>query len=215
MRAPLRTRLRAPADLSLSEGAARLRTLLRGAQARCTFALGRAQRKPNRPRPASPDASPHLPPRRLARCRALSADGIMRSQAEQAVQQLSVAEPGSFFLELSKELRNDALEDRMRQQAGLIMKIHLDATVRTQRARCARARPRERPPPPPLPPPLPPSSQPPCAPPPTRKPLRARPSPPSASPPPLRTRPRTAGGCAEARAARALDVDPGRRANVH
>jgi len=60
----------------------------------------------------------------------LSQDGALRAQAEQAVAQLSVAEPGTFFLELSKELRNDALDDIMRQQAGLIMKIHLDATVR-------------------------------------------------------------------------------------
>ena len=62
----------------------------------------------------------------------LSPDSGLRTQAEQAVAQLSVADPSTFFLELSKELRNDALEDRFRQQAGLIMKIHLDATVRPQ-----------------------------------------------------------------------------------
>jgi hypothetical protein len=69
-----------------------------------------------------------------------SADGALRAQAEQAVAQLSVAEPGTFFLELSKELRNDALDDIMRQQAGLIMKIHLDATVRARARTRARAR---------------------------------------------------------------------------
>jgi len=73
----------------------------------------------------------------------LSPDSGLRTQAEQAVAQLSVADPSTFFLELSKELRNDALEDRFRQQAGLIMKIHLDATVRPQ----------GRSPPPPPPPP--------------------------------------------------------------
>ena len=70
----------------------------------------------------------------------LAADGALRAQAEQAVAQLSVADPPTFFLELSKELRNDALEDRLRQQAGLIMKIHLDATVRFCAARRRRAR---------------------------------------------------------------------------
>ena len=74
----------------------------------------------------------------------LSPDSGLRTQAEQAVAQLSVADPSTFFLELSKELRNDALEDRFRQQAGLIMKIHLDATVRPQG---------RSPPPPPPPPP--------------------------------------------------------------
>ena len=53
----------------------------------------------------------------------------MRTQAEEAVKQISEADPATFFVELSKELRNDAAEDRVRQQAGLIMKIYLDATV--------------------------------------------------------------------------------------
>jgi hypothetical protein len=57
------------------------------------------------------------------------ADASHRNHAEQVFDQIRESDPATFFVELSKELRNDHQEDRIRQQAGLLMKVSLDAAV--------------------------------------------------------------------------------------
>ena len=56
-------------------------------------------------------------------------DASHRNHAEQVFDQIRENDPTTFFVELSKELRNDHQEDRIRQQAGLLMKVSLDAAV--------------------------------------------------------------------------------------
>ena len=68
-----------------------------------------------------------------------SADTGQRNAAELALKQLLEQNPAMYFLELSKELRADGVEDRLRQQAGLLMKVSLDATVRAAASRLTTA----------------------------------------------------------------------------
>ena len=87
-----------------------------------------------------------------------SPDDATRNAAEAALSNAESTNPGAYFLALAQELKNDARDDALRQQAGLLMKVSLDSQnvrggVGVGGATSLPRRAPSSPPPPPRPPP--------------------------------------------------------------